>query len=109
MEVISNASYSFTPCTGFTRLLLLRTYCILPQQCGVIPTRKQPLVTNCPNTLPAIMLAVYYLLKPFTIRDGTHTSLGKMYQVLMKDNKMVVKDSIRKTAEQTVVTGGILI
>jgi len=41
-EGIINASYSLTPFTGFTGLLLLRTYCILPQRCGVIPTWNPP-------------------------------------------------------------------
>jgi hypothetical protein len=37
-EGIINTSYNLIPLTALMGLLLLRTYCILLQQCGVIPT-----------------------------------------------------------------------
>jgi hypothetical protein len=68
MEGIMNASYSLTPFTICKEgLLHLTAHCSLSQQCDVIS------ISNCPNTLPAIMLAANNLDMPFTINDGTHT------------------------------------
>lgn len=45
------------------------------------------------------MLSVHQLVKPFTIRDGTHRVWKKYTEVLRKGVKMDTKDSVRKTAE----------
>jgi hypothetical protein len=100
MGGIIKAIYSITPFTGGREGVFLSQQ-TASHLSSVVSYQHEilPLVSNCHSTLPAVMLSVQHLVKPFTIRDGTPRVWKKCIEVLMKGITMDVKDSVWKTAK----------